>query len=165
VSPALTSLANGGALVAGFTITAGPVPARFQVLRGSTVVATPTVTSLSPGRQSLTWNGQLADGTTAPDGLYTLALTITDPALTFTRSATVTIDSTAPTITPVSYANLTFRISEPAMLTLAVGAKRYTRTLEQPGTVGFWLRPRPAAYTLTAVDAAGNSSMVRYRRK
>jgi hypothetical protein len=51
------------------------------------------------------------------------------------------------------------------MLTLAVGAKRYTRTLKQPGTVGFWLRPRPAAYTLTAVDAAGNSSMVRYRRK
>jgi flagellar hook assembly protein FlgD len=165
VQPQLASLANGGAFVAGFTITAGPVPARFQVLRGNTVVATPTVTSLSPGRQSLTWNGQLADGTTAPDGLYTLALTITDPALTFTRSATVTIDSTAPTITPVSYANLTFRISEPAMLTLAVGAKRYTRTLEQPGTVGFWLRPRPAAYTLTAVDAAGNSSMVRYRRK
>ncbi len=165
VSPALASLASGGAFVAGFTITAGPVPARFQVLRGSTVVATPTVTSLSPGRQSLTWNGLLADGTTAPDGVYTLALTITDPTLTFTRSATVTVDSTPPAITPVSYANLTFRISEPATLTLAVGAKRYTRTVRQPGTVSFWLRPRPAAYTLTAVDAAGNSSMVRYRRK
>ena len=77
----------------------------------------------------------------------------------------MTVDSTAPAITPLSYANLTFRISEPATLTLAVGAKRYTRTLRQPGTVSFWLRPRPAAYTLTAVDAAGNSSMVRYRRK
>jgi len=165
VQPQLASLANGGAFVATFTITAGPVPARFEVLRGSTVVATPTVTTLAPGRQSLTWNGQLADGTTAPDGAYTLALTVTDPALTFTRSAAVTVDSTAPTITPVSYPNLRFRISEPATLTLAVGSKRYTRTVRQAGTVGFWLRTRPSAYTLTAVDAAGNSSSVRYRRR
>ena len=165
VSPAVASLANGGAFVAAFTITAGPVPARFDVLRGGTVVATPTVTSLAAGRQSLTWNGQLADGTTAPDGVYTLALTITDPVMTFTRSATVTVDSTPPAITPVSYKNLTFRISEPATLTLAVGSKRYTRTVRQAGTVSFWIRPRPAAYTLTAVDAAGNSSSVRYRRR
>jgi hypothetical protein len=165
VQPPLASLANGGAFVATFTVTAGPVPARFDVLHGGTVVATPTVTSLAPGLQSLTWNGQLADGTTAPDGVYTLALTVTDPALTFTRSATVTVDSTPPAITPVSYPNLSFRISEPATLTLAVGSKRYTRTLRQAGPVSFWLRPRPAAYTLTAVDAAGNSSSVRYRRK
>jgi N-acetylmuramoyl-L-alanine amidase/FlgD Ig-like domain len=165
VEPPLASLANGGAFVATFTITAGPVPARFDVLRGATVVATPTVTTLAPGRQSLTWNGELADGTTAPDGVYTLALTVTDSSLTFTRTATVTVDSTPPAITPISYANLRFRISEPAALTLAVGSKRYTRTLRQAGVVAFWLRPQPAAYTLTAVDPAGNSSSVGYPRK
>ena len=123
------------------------------------------MTSLSPGRQSLTWDGQLADGTTAPDGVYTLALTITDPTLTFTRSATVTVDSTAPAITPVSYPNLTFRISEPATLTLASARSATRGRCRKAGTVSFWLRPRPAAYTLTAVDAAGNSSSVRYRRR
>ena len=66
VQPPLASLARGGAFVATFTVTAGPVPARLEILRGSTVVATPTVTSLAPGRQSLTWDGVLADGTTAP---------------------------------------------------------------------------------------------------
>ena len=165
VQPPLASLARGGAFVATFTITAGPVPARFEILRGSTVVATPTVTSLAPGRQSLTWDGVLADGTTAPDGAYTLALTVTDPTMTFTRTAPVTVDSTPPTITPVSYKNLSFRISEPATLTLSVGSKQYTRTVRQAGPVVFWLRQRPAAYTLTAVDSAGNSSSVRYRRR
>ena len=165
VQPPLASLARGGAFVATFTVTAGPVPARLEILHGSTVVATPTVTSLAPGRQCLTWDGVLADGTTAPDGVYTLALTVTDPTLTFTRTATVTVDSTPPTITTVSPKNLSFRISEPATLTLTVGSMRYTRTLRQAGPVVFWLRQSPAAYTLTAVDAAGNSSSVRYRRR
>jgi hypothetical protein len=31
-------------------------------------------------------------------------------------------------------------------------------------TTQFWLRTKPAAYTLTATDAAGNVSVVRYRR-
>jgi hypothetical protein len=77
----------------------------------------------------------------------------------------VTVDSTPPTISTVSPKNLSFRISEPATLTLTVGATRYTRTVRHAGPVVFWLRQRPAAYTLTAVDAAGNSSSVRYRRR
>ena len=165
VQPPLASLANGAAFVLTFTITAGPVQARLDVLRGSAVVATPTVTSLEPGLQSLTWDGRLADGSNAPDGVYTLALTVTDPTLTFTRSVPVTVDSTAPVITPLSYPNMSFRISEPATLLLVVGSKRYSRTLPKAGPVSFWVRPRPAAYTLSATDAAGNTSSVRYRRR
>ena len=165
VQPPLASLANGAAFVLTFTITAGPVQARLDVLRGSAVVATPTVTSLEPGIQSLTWDGRLADGSNAPDGVYTLALTVTDPTLTFTRSVSVTVDSTAPVITPLSYPNMSFRISEPATLLLVVGSKRYSRTLPKAGPVSFWVRPRPAAYTLSATDAAGNTSSVRYRRR
>ncbi|MGZ4390076.1 MAG: N-acetylmuramoyl-L-alanine amidase, partial [Gaiellaceae bacterium] len=165
VQPPLASLANGGAFVLTFTITAGPVQARLDVLRDRVVVASPTVTTLEPGRQSLTWDGRLADGSNARDGVYTLALTVTDAVLTFTRPVTVTVDSTAPVITPLSYPNLHFRISEPATLTLSVGSRRYGKVLRTAGAVSFWLRTRPAAYTLTATDAAGNSSSVRYRRR
>src|SRR5207247_345707 len=74
------------------------------------------------------------------------------------------LDRTPPVITVVSYRNLRFRISEPATLTLVVGANRYTRTLRKAATTQFWLRTKPAAYRLIARDAAGNSSVVRYRR-
>jgi hypothetical protein len=64
----------------------------------------------------------------------------------------------------LSYRNLRFRVSEPATLTLVVGARRFTRTLKKPATTEFWLKTKPASYTLTATDAAGNTSSVRYRR-
>ena len=86
------------------------------------------------GPQTLTWNGLLDDGTTAPDGVYTLQLTITDELTTFTRTATVTLDSTAPVITVLSYKTLRFRLSEPVTLTLVVGTARYSRTLKKATT-------------------------------
>jgi len=83
---------------------------------------------------------------------------------TFTRTATVTLDTVAPRITVLSYRNLRFRLSEPARLTLVVGTKRYVRVLTKATTTQFWLKTRPLAYRLTATDAAGNTSTVRYRR-
>jgi hypothetical protein len=80
----LSGFAARGATLA-FTLTRQPVSLAFQVLRGAVVVAAPPVSSLVPGPQSLTWNGTLTDGTPAPDGAYTLALTITDDVGTFTR--------------------------------------------------------------------------------
>jgi hypothetical protein len=119
---------------------------------------------LLPGPQLLTWDGMLADGTRAPDGPYTLAVGITDDVVTFTRTASVTLDTMRPRITVLSYRNLRFRVSEPATLTLVVGVRRFTRTLKKPATTQFWLKAKPAAYTFTATDAAGNVSTVRYRR-
>ena len=117
---------------------------RFQVLQGTQVVATPAVPPLGAGPQTLTWDGLLADGSRAPDGTYTLALTITDDVTTFTRTATLTLDTTAPVITVLSYRNLRFRVSEPATLTLIVGTRRYTRVLKKPATTQFWLKTKPS---------------------
>jgi len=147
-----------------FTLTRAPIVLTFQVLQGTQVVATSAVPPLAAGPQTETWDGRLADGSRAPDGTYTLALSITDDVTTFTRTATVTLDTVAPRITVLSYRNLRFRLSEPARLTLAVGAKRYTRLLTKAATTQFWLKTRPSAFRLTATDAAGNTSTVRYRR-
>jgi flagellar hook assembly protein FlgD len=157
------SVSRGTATV-GFTLARAPLQLVFEVRRGMQVVAAPPLTPLLAGPQSLTWDGVLADGTRAPDGPYTLAIGVTDDVGTFTRTASVTLDTTAPRITVLSYRNLRFRVSEPATLTLAVGARRFTRTLKKPAATQFWLKAKPASYILTATDAAGNISSVRYRR-
>jgi N-acetylmuramoyl-L-alanine amidase/FlgD Ig-like domain len=148
-----------------YTLTRPPISVTFQVLDATgAVVAVPTVPPPVAGPQVLTWDGTLADGSRAPDGTYSLALTVGDEFVAFTRTASLTLDRTAPVITVLSYRNLRFRISEPATLTLVVGANRYVRTLKKAATTQFWLRTKPTAYRLIATDAAGNSSVVRYRR-
>jgi hypothetical protein len=94
-----------------------------------------------------------------------LSLSVTDEFTTFAKTVTVTLDSTPPAITVLSYRTMRFRVSEPATLTLVVGTRRFTHTLKQPNTVSFWLKQQPRAYQLIASDAAGNVSAVRYRAK
>jgi hypothetical protein len=163
----LDDIVNGfaarGATLA-FTLTRQPVSLAFQVSRGAAVVVTPPVISLAPGPQSLTWNGMLADGTPAPDGAYTLALTITDDVGTFTRSAPFTIDTKPPALRALSYRRLRFRVSEPSTLVLTVGARSFTRVLKAAGVTQFWLKTPPSSYVLTATDGAGNVTTLRYRR-
>jgi hypothetical protein len=159
----LTGFSSTGPTLS-YTFTRAPVSVTFKVLHGDTVAATPAAPTATVGPQTLTWDGMLADGSPAPDGTYTLALTVTDEVTTFTRTATLTLDRTAPRIAVLSYRNLRFRISEPATLTLVVGTQRYTRILKQAKTTQFWLRTKPAAYRLIATDPAGNRTVVRYRR-
>ena len=147
-----------------FTLTRPPTAMTFQVLQGTQVVAAPPVPPAVVGPQSLTWDGLFADGSQAPDGTYTLALSITDDVGTFTRTATLTLDTTAPVIKVLSYRNLRFHVSEPATLTLIVGTQRYTRVLNKAATTQFWLKTKPSTYRLVATDAAGNTATVRYRR-
>jgi hypothetical protein len=148
-----------------FTLNRLPVSTQFTVLRGSDVVANPPNAIAGTGPQSLSWDGKLDDGTTAPDGNYTLSLAITDEFTSFTRTAPVTLDSTAPKVTVLSYRTMKFRLSEPVTLTLVVGTNRYSRTLRKATTTTFWLKQKPRAYQLIASDATGNVSAVRYRAK
>jgi hypothetical protein len=161
------SAASHSAASVSFALTRLPVSAAFQVIRppGSEVVANPPHAAWSVGPQTLSWDGSLDDGTRAPDGTYTLSLSLTDQFTTFTKTATVTLDSTPPAITVLSYRTMRFRVAEPAVLTLVVGTTRYTRTLKQAGTLSFWLKQKPRGYRLLATDAAGNVSVVRYRTK
>jgi hypothetical protein len=133
------------------------------VKQGETVLATQPSLTLEAGPQTLSWNGTLDDGARAPDGLYTLALSVATPFSTFTRTADVTLDSTAPKVTALSYKNMRFRVSEPVTLTLSVGTMRFSRTLKKAATTQFWLRAKPRAYRLVATDAAGNVTVLRYR--
>jgi hypothetical protein len=161
-APLFSSSAHGSATLS-FTLTRGPVNAELQVLRGADVVATPSSGALQAGPQTLTWNGTRDDGTAAPDGIYVLSLSITDEFTTFTKTATVTLDSTPPKVTALSYRSMRFRVAEPSVVTLVVGSSRYTKSLKQAKTISFWLKHRPRAYRLIAADAAGNVTVVRYR--
>jgi len=147
------TVASSGATV---TFAQAPAAATLALLRGSSIVwqgvVPPTV-----GMQVVPWP-------VPPEGAYTVALTITDDAGTFTTDAPLTIDTTPPKVTVLSYANMRFRLSEPATLTLVVGASQFTRHVPKATTTQFWLKAKPAAYTLLAVDAAGNTTRVRYRR-
>jgi hypothetical protein len=163
VDDILTGLVATGPSLS-FTLMRAPIALAFQVLQGTQVVAAPTVPPAVVGPQTLTWDGLLADGSQAPDGTYTLSLSITDDVGVFTRTAPLTIDTTAPVIKVLSYRNLRFRVSEPATLTLFVGTRRYTRVLKKPATTQFWLKTKPSAYRVVATDAAGNTATVRYRR-
>ena len=164
-TPSVFSAAQGATVALTFVLARIPVSMQFTVLRGSDVVANPANSIAGTGPQSLAWDGKLDDGTTAPDGDYTLALAVTDQYTSFTRTAPVTLDSTAPKITVLSYPTMKFRFSEPVTLTLVVGATRYSRTLKKATTTAFWLKQKPRAYQLIAADAAGNVSTVRYRAK
>jgi hypothetical protein len=163
VDDILTGLAATGTSLS-FTLTRPPFSLVFQVLHDATVVATPVAPAAVAGTQTLTWDKLLADGARAPDGSYTLALIVIDEFGTFTRTADITLDTTAPSIHVISYRTMRFRLGEAATLRLTVGSKVYTRVLKKPATTQFWLKTKPARYTLTATDAAGNRSVVRYRR-
>jgi len=164
-APSIFSAAKGGSVAVAFTLSRIPVSTQFAVLRGSELVANPPNAVAGIGPQTLSWDGKLDDGTMAPDGEYTLSLALTDQYTSFIRTAPVTLDSTAPKVTVLSYPTMKFRISEPVTLTLVVGTSRYSRTLEKATTTTFWLKRKPRAYRLLATDAAGNVSVVRYRAK
>lgn len=164
VSPAALSLARPDAATVTFALAAGPVQAQVDVLRGDAVVATPASGAYGAGVQSLAWDGTLADGTKAPDGTYVVRLTVTDSVATITQTAPLTVDSTPPVVSVVSARAMRFRLSEPATVTLVVGRRRYTR-MRPAGPFHFWLRTRPYAYRVEAVDAAGNGVSRLYRTR
>src|SRR5206468_5310950 len=86
----LTGLAAKGTSLS-FTLARAPVSLVFQVSQGASLVATPVVPPPSVGPQTLTWDGTLSGGPRASDGVYVLALTIADDAVTFTRSVAITL--------------------------------------------------------------------------
>ncbi len=161
--PAAISLARGGAASVSFVLAKGPVEARLDVRLGDEVVATPAEASFDAGPQTLAWNGTLADGTQAPDGEYTLVLTVTDSATTFVKTATVAVDSTPPEVTVVSAKAMRFRVSEPVTVVLGVGRQHYVRHLKKAGLFHFWLKKKPFAYRIAVVDAGGNRVAKLYR--
>jgi hypothetical protein len=166
----LTATAGAKAVTANASLTIDDIVTSFTANAGSATIdlsrapvsATLQAGTQSPpvalvaGPQTLTWP------TLAQGGTYRVSLTITDELATFTR--TVLVDLQPPAIQVVSYANLRFHVSEAVTLVLTVGGTQYRRVVPKAATTQFWLKTKPAAYTLTATDAAGNVATVRYRR-
>ncbi len=163
-SPAALSLARPAGLTVAFTLAAGPVQAQVDILRGDEVVATPAEGTYQAGAQTVTWDGTLPDGTKAPDGSYTVRLTLTDSVATFVRSAPLTVDSTPPGLAVVSARTMRFRLSEAARVTLVVGNRRFTSN-RRAGPLQFWLKKRPFAYRVVVTDGAGNRFAKLYRTR
>jgi hypothetical protein len=164
VVPATVSLLRPGGAGVSFVLAAGPVEAKVELLRGSEVVAAPAEDTYQAGPQTVVWDGTLADGTPAPDGSYSVRLTVTDPVGTLVRSLPLAIDSTPPELTVASARGLRFRLSEPATVTLVVGNRRFT-SHRRAGPLHFWLKQRPYAYHVVVTDAAGNRFAHLYRTR
>jgi hypothetical protein len=151
-------LASFAATAASATIdfTRPPRSVVLQVLAAphAQQVAAPPV-ALAAGPQTVTWPA-------LPPADYTVSLSVSDDVGTFTR--TVTLDLLPPRIAVLSWKALRFRVSEPATLVLTVGTSRYRRVLSKAGVTQFRLRTTPRTYSLTATDAAGNATTIRYRR-
>jgi hypothetical protein len=155
VVPAAISPVLGG--VAGITFTlAAPAQVQVDVLQGRQVIATPAAAAFPAGVQVVPWSAALADGTSAPEGTYSVRLTVTEPSGTLVETAPVVVDSTPPTLSVVSAKLMRFRISEAATVELVVGDHVY-RSRRAAGPVSFWLKRLPYAYTVVVTDAAGNS--------
>ncbi len=163
-SAAAFSPTRGDPLTLAFTLAAGPVQAEVDVVQGASIVSTLADDTFQPGAHTVSWDGRNADGTVAPDGAYTLRLTVTDTLGTLVRGLPLTVDSTPPVVTAVSARTLRFALSEPATVTLEVGARRYTSP-RKAGPFHFWLKTKPYAYKIVAVDAAGNTFRALYRTR
>ena len=83
---------------------------------------------------------------------------------TLVRSLPVVVDTRAPSLVPVSWSAMRFRVDGPATVTLAAGTRRFVKKVKAAGPVYFWMRVRPRAYSVSAEDAAGNTSTLRRRR-
>jgi hypothetical protein len=100
-----------------------------------------------------TWDGTVG-GAPAADGTYSIVLL----AGAVRRSVDVTVDTTAPSLRPLSWTRLRFSVGEPGTLTLAADGRSYAKKVRKPGLAYFWLRTKPSSYTVTAVDLAGNAT-------
>jgi hypothetical protein len=166
----LTATAGATAITSTASFTLDDILASFTATASSAAIElrrVPQAVALQAGPQSpalaLLVGPQTVTWPAFPKGsTYTVALTITDELGTFTR--TVTVDLQPPTIQVLSSTNLRFHVSEASTLVLAVAGRKYRRVVPKAATTQFWLKTKPATYVLTATDAAGNTSIVRYRR-
>jgi flagellar hook assembly protein FlgD len=130
-----------------------PAHVDVRVLRNHEVVATLLQQDLDPGSHGLSW-----DGGGLPDGRYTVAVSALDSLLTVTQAVPVRIDRKPPSLRLVSFASLTFRVSEPGRLVLAVNGRWRQVAVRRAGIVHVRYRGSVRGMTAYAVDLAGNRS-------
>jgi hypothetical protein len=138
---------------------AGNVPVRLDIEQNAAVVATPFQGQLGIGPHTLPWDGTW-NGAPLPDGNYIAVVTVTDQLGDIQLSLPIVIDTTPPTLTIVNPQTLTFRLNEPATVTVLVDQKRRIVQVEPKGT--FTIPNQGTVHQLSAEaqDLGGNISDV-----
>jgi N-acetylmuramoyl-L-alanine amidase-like protein len=132
-----------------------PGNALLDLIRSGIPVGSLFSGTVSPGPQTLVWDGLVA-GTRALDGAYRVLLTVSGPT-TITHAETLRVDTTPPRLRLVTRRPLRLRVSEASTLELIVNGKRARRTVHA-GVVRHAVRGRLRTLRAVARDAAGNAS-------
>ena len=153
---------NGDGVNDGTTLSfslAQNVPVRLDILQAGVIVGSPFQGQLGIGPQTIDWDGS---GFGAPlfDGTYQATVTVTDQLGDVQLAVPITIDNTAPKLTLVDKATLTFSLDEPATVTVLVNQKTRIVLSEPKGT--FRVPHQGTVYQVSgeAQDLAGNLSPV-----
>jgi hypothetical protein len=139
-----------------------PAHVAVQILQNGAVLATLLEQDLAAGRQQLTWNGG-----GLPDGRYRISVTTTDALLAVTQTVRASIDRAPPLLRLVSLSRsrLTFRVSQPGRLVLAVNGRWRRVNLKRAGLIRLGNRSAVRSVTAYAFDLAGNKSRVIQARR
>ena len=141
-----------------FTISLGQnAPIALSLVTGTTTYPLFAGT-MNAGDQQWPWSGQTLDGSVVPDGAYRATISIGTPPLVVTQSVPLTIDTTAPTLSLVSYAPLRLKTNEQVSVSGTVNGKRIA-TSAKPGIFRIVFTGTVRTLRIVVRDAAGNASL------
>ncbi|MBA2359470.1 MAG: N-acetylmuramoyl-L-alanine amidase [Actinobacteria bacterium] len=152
ISPAAISPNGDGrsdGLTASFNL-ALPALARLTVRRGATDAAAIFEGFLPAGPHAIPWSGR------PRDGLYTVALTITESVGAVTQTTPLRVDRVAPRISIVTRRPLRISIAEPARVTFVADGAMTTLARGKAGAFRVVLDRPFASLEAYAEDLAGN---------
>jgi N-acetylmuramoyl-L-alanine amidase len=137
---------------------AAPAFGQLDVLRGTTPLAALVSGQLPAGSQALAWDGR------ARDGVYRLALTVTDATGPVVQEYKVRVDRIAPKLKRVSRRPLRVSLSEPARVTFVADGVPVTVRRPKAGIFRVVLdRPFTRLYARAEDDALNVSPRLRLR--
>ncbi len=159
--PALTPNGDGAADTVSIVVPlAAPATLTVRILRDGKWVATPFSAPVAAGEQVVTWDGTKRLGKAA-DGTYSVSVEAVGERGTAGVELPLLFDAHAPVVSVVSDAPPRLRVSEPATLVLRSNGARRTIRVAAAGVVRIPRIERLRTLSGTAVDAAGNRTIVR----
>jgi hypothetical protein len=129
-----------------------PVLGRLDILRGTTPLSSLFAANLPAGPQAFAWDGR------ARDGVYRLALTVTDTTGSVTQEYRVRVDRVAPVLKRVSQRPLRVSVSEAANVTFIADGMTVSVRRPKAGVFTVVLDRPYTRLDASAEDDAGNAS-------
>jgi hypothetical protein len=163
VTPAAFS-PNGDGRLDGTTVAyalSAPASVAVRIEQAGAIVADLGTQTLAAGPQQLAWDGSTG-GTRVADGSYDVVVSATDALATVIQKVPLTVDTTAPVVTLVSFSKLRFRITEAANVIVIVNGKRIPLAVSA-GAFHVPFKGRPRTLIVIASDAAANRSRLQQR--